>query len=93
MTAHGRVGAASSSMCYMLYITVQYIKKMLNIYNCEAQIRFLLIVHPSPAKPNRPSWTEFTIETGFFSLILTPWSQLWIVIFSFSYTVDFRVNL
>lgn len=68
-------------------------KKMLNIYNCEAQIRFLLIVHPSPAKPNRPSWTKFKIETGFFSLILTPWSQLWIVIFSFSYTVDFRVNL
>ena len=41
-------------------------KKMLNIYNCEAQIGHLHILHPLPAKPNRPARTKFKIELGFF---------------------------
>lgn len=65
---------------------------MFNICNSEAQIRFLLFFHPSSAKQNRPFRTKFKIETEFFSLILTPWSQVWVVIFLFSYAIDFWVN-
>lgn len=67
---------------------------MFNIYTCEAQIKFLLFFHPLPAESKQTILIKkIKLETGFFSLILTSWSQLWVVISLFSYIVDFWVNV
>lgn len=59
----------------------------------EAQISFFLVFHSLPAEAKQTILNKIQIETGLFSLILTAWSQLWVVIWFLSYTVDFLVNL